>query len=337
MAVRVSPLVDVKEDAKVLVETPTGAPPTEKSVRPPRDLKDRTAPLVTDGGAASALSKEIIVGNNGQHRWQEVGGGEKLCIKQVVACDREHQPQSLTLPNRFGGLTDIDTQMDQWGILNSWGARRMLSGKNVGIDNPAPIWYSISADTWKKKGRLLPFDPQICKAHRDEIDRSSTGKLRFKEDVREVPEDELLDYEEQFGEVCFASGACLSDSQRVALEAEFAEVEVNEALWRIGVDKAPGIDGFNAFFFEKTWEITSSMLTKVVLQFFQNESQTQRRSNRSGGDRRVETKSWMKTAAAAAAAAEEYEGDCGLDESWWKESKRRRSETGEDESGTSRD
>lgn len=31
--------------------------------------------------------------------------------------------------------------------------------------------------------------------------------------------------------------------------------DIDEAMWALGVDKAPGIDGFNVRFFRKCWSI----------------------------------------------------------------------------------
>ncbi|GAB2291668.1 hypothetical protein Dimus_038167 [Dionaea muscipula] len=74
----------------------------------------------------------------------------------------------------------------------------------------------------------------------------------------------------RFDDDSFGAGPVLNDNQRNALIADFTEDEVKEALWGIGDNKAPGIDGFNSLFFKKTWDITGSAITEAVLMFFRN-------------------------------------------------------------------
>lgn len=35
-------------------------------------------------------------------------------------------------------------------------------------------------------------------------------------------------------------------------------------------EKAPGLDGYNRFFFKSTWEITCDEISDAMLDFFQN-------------------------------------------------------------------
>ena len=49
------------------------------------------------------------------------------------------------------------------------------------------------------------------------------------------------------------SGPTLTKQQRIQLCVEVTEQEIYEGLKSIGNDKAPGIDGYNAYFFKYTW------------------------------------------------------------------------------------
>ncbi|GAB2294541.1 hypothetical protein Dimus_028745, partial [Dionaea muscipula] len=56
-----------------------------------------------------------------------------------------------------------------------------------------------------------------------------------------------LDPDEAFEDRYMGEGNLISTAQREALDIDFNVADVKEALWSIGDDKAPGIDGFNAF------------------------------------------------------------------------------------------
>lgn len=60
-----------------------------------------------------------------------------------------------------------------------------------------------------------------------------------------------------------------SEASIQALEAEYSREETRKALMSMGPLKAPGPNGFQPLFFQKTWEVTSSALhvfTKKVLE-----------------------------------------------------------------------
>jgi len=46
--------------------------------------------------------------------------------------------------------------------------------------------------------------------------------------------------------------------------------EVKRAFFQFNPDKAPGVDGFNAYFFQKQWSIAGKQTTLAVQSFFQN-------------------------------------------------------------------
>ena len=63
-------------------------------------------------------------------------------------------------------------------------------------------------------------------------------------------------------------GPTLTKLQRIHLCAEVTEQEIYEGLKSIGNDKAPGIDGYNAYFFKYTWKIIKKDIIEVVQSFF---------------------------------------------------------------------
>ncbi|GAB2301430.1 hypothetical protein Dimus_039250 [Dionaea muscipula] len=54
------------------------------------------------------------------------------------------------------------------------------------------------------------------------------------------------------------------------LVGSFCMKDVRDALWDIGENKSPGIDGFNALFFKRTWDFTGPLISAAVLHFFEN-------------------------------------------------------------------
>nr|XP_009763385.1 PREDICTED: uncharacterized protein LOC104215309 [Nicotiana sylvestris]XP_016465127.1 PREDICTED: uncharacterized protein LOC107788003 [Nicotiana tabacum] len=63
-------------------------------------------------------------------------------------------------------------------------------------------------------------------------------------------------------------GPGLTRSQQLQLIALFINEDVMKALQEIGDSKAPSGDGFNAYFYKKTWHIIGKDITKAVLEFF---------------------------------------------------------------------
>uniref|UniRef100_A0A803PY78 Reverse transcriptase domain-containing protein n=1 Tax=Cannabis sativa TaxID=3483 RepID=A0A803PY78_CANSA len=62
---------------------------------------------------------------------------------------------------------------------------------------------------------------------------------------------------------CLNSG--LEDSDVSFLDQDFTPEEVRKAVFQISGDKAVGLDGFNAYFYQKNWSVLGSGLTKAIL------------------------------------------------------------------------
>lgn len=44
--------------------------------------------------------------------------------------------------------------------------------------------------------------------------------------------------------------------------------EIYDGLCSIGDEKAPGLDGYNAFFFKKAWHIVKDKVMEAIMEFF---------------------------------------------------------------------
>ncbi|XP_060182758.1 uncharacterized protein LOC132612661 [Lycium barbarum] len=63
-------------------------------------------------------------------------------------------------------------------------------------------------------------------------------------------------------------GPVLSHAQGIELCKEITEVEIWTALQSINDDKSPGVDGYNAFFFKKSWNIIKTEIVAPISDFF---------------------------------------------------------------------
>lgn len=65
-----------------------------------------------------------------------------------------------------------------------------------------------------------------------------------------------------------ARGPNLNFLQQQMLNADCTNEEVKVALFSMNSTKAPSIDGFNAYFFKKSWHIIGEEVTEAIKQFF---------------------------------------------------------------------
>jgi hypothetical protein len=62
----------------------------------------------------------------------------------------------------------------------------------------------------------------------------------------------------------------LTDEARKWLVREVQYDEIRNAIFQMNPDKAPGLDGFNAMFFQKNWDLIKDEVVLAVQAFFQH-------------------------------------------------------------------
>jgi hypothetical protein len=58
--------------------------------------------------------------------------------------------------------------------------------------------------------------------------------------------------------------ACITEEENEALLREINEEEIFQAIWSLGQDKAPGLDGFSIHFFKSFWETIKYDLKRML-------------------------------------------------------------------------
>ncbi|KAL2934560.1 LINE-1 retrotransposable element ORF2 protein [Bienertia sinuspersici] len=83
----------------------------------------------------------------------------------------------------------------------------------------------------------------------------------------------LLGQQQQQRERCdleiIKAGPILDEDQRKNLVKQFTKEEVKVAMFSIKGDKAPGPDGFGAYFYQDNWDLVGEDVCKAVLDFFE--------------------------------------------------------------------
>ncbi|KAL2906483.1 hypothetical protein RDABS01_005193 [Bienertia sinuspersici] len=63
-------------------------------------------------------------------------------------------------------------------------------------------------------------------------------------------------------------GSTLNDDHRRMLYCNFTDKEIRQAIFSIPSDKAPGLDGYNSWFFKEAWSVVGQDVIRAIREFF---------------------------------------------------------------------
>lgn len=154
-------------------------------------------------------------------------------------------------------------ELEKWSNIeeNIWQQKARIDWLKLGDSNTKFFHaYAKMRKSANAIHRLTREDGSIC-----------LGQTQIKKEVREfytklmgTAAQELLMVDKRVVE----RGPKLTAPQQQMLNAACSAQEVHEALFSMDSNKAPGVDGFNVYFFKKSWSIIGQEVTQAVQQFF---------------------------------------------------------------------
>ena len=77
-------------------------------------------------------------------------------------------------------------------------------------------------------------------------------------------------WEKNWEEILEVVPRMVREENNAVLNGEVEKEEIMKAVFELGALKAPRLDGFNGFFYQKYWEVVNESVVKAVQFFFQN-------------------------------------------------------------------
>uniref|UniRef100_A0A803NTP6 Reverse transcriptase domain-containing protein n=1 Tax=Cannabis sativa TaxID=3483 RepID=A0A803NTP6_CANSA len=222
--------------------------------------------------------------NNSPHLSNSLDGLGTFLAKQnscVTALSSWHKS---VLPHFQPRIQDIQREITRIQSLGPDSSEHKIHLKNLQSQLDALLykeeiyWKQRSRVSWLKAG-----DRNTKFFHRFASHRKKNNTIRYlKDDAGNSTSDPeaMFDIITSFFSSLFSSDGCdaeatnhildclgppLDDLDYGFLAQPFTAHEVKKAVFSISGDKAPGLDGLNAFFYQKNWAIFGNDLTSVVL------------------------------------------------------------------------
>ncbi|XP_022846184.1 uncharacterized protein LOC111368907 [Olea europaea var. sylvestris] len=161
--------------------------------------------------------------------------------KQFILCKKLH--------NLKGALKELNAKHFGHISIRANDAKRELKATQLRLhDQPANVHYQLTMAQLRKKAMGL------CEAERSFYYQQANYL------VHPIELDILR------------NGPLVSLEQGSSLTWDISSQEIKEALFSIGDDKSPGLDGYASYFFKKAWRIVGDDVVEAIKEFFLSRS-----------------------------------------------------------------
>ena len=156
-------------------------------------------------------------------------------------------------------------QVRKWRKLEDMALRQKarINWIKNGDDNTA--FFNASIKERRASNTIYELQDDEGKWH-NKADEIQTEIIQFYQKLQGT----ATNYLQMIDRNIMRSGPQIDTYSAQFLIQEVSEEEIKKALFEMDDNKAPEVDGFNAFFFKNTWDIIKHDLLEVIKEFFNN-------------------------------------------------------------------
>ncbi|XP_069143463.1 uncharacterized protein [Solanum lycopersicum] len=204
-----------------------------------------------------------------QHRLQQLNRkefkyiGKKIEQARIDVANVQNQLNEQATDGLIMKEKELLINLEKWSLIEENALRQKSRIKWIQLGDANNKYFSavIKERTQKKQVRST---------------MTLSGQMIY--DPQEIQEEFVIFYKSLMGTSAgklpavnvkvMKRGPALTQQQRIQLCREVTEQEIFEGLKSIGDDKAPGIDGYNDYFFKHIWKIVKRDVIEGVENFF---------------------------------------------------------------------